>query len=289
MKVLVFPKPELSTLKVVQDFLRILSKKMNSNIEVALSKFAESETTGLGLSRDNDGDLVIVFGGDGTFIRACRYHPNTPVVGVNTGMFGFLCEFEEDDLENLATLLSSSDSPFTLQTVVRLDISTDNTHFEAINDVAISYASYGKPGVFSIYVDQKRLYTAKADGVVISTPIGSSAYNLAVGGPLVAHELPVFIISPIAPFLSFSHPLVVSSFSHVVFVNEDRQHKAGIMIDGNHVLDVAAGEEISIRPSKQFTHIALFKSKFLTRVHEKIDPGFLNLSVRQRKAKFEFL
>ncbi len=284
MRLLIFPKPELQTLKVMRDFLRLVSEKTSH--ELFLSEFTERDMSDLGLSRANEGDLVIVFGGDGTFIRACKHHPDIPVVGVNTGSFGFLCEFEENDYPELVEYLSSSDPDYVIQSITRLEARYDGNTYEAINDIVVSYAAFGKPGVFSIYVDQHRLYTAKADGVVISSPIGSSAYNLAIGGPIVSHDLPVFVITPIAPFLSFSHPLVVSSFSHVVFVNEDKQHKAALMVDGDHTLSLNVGEELSIRPSEKFTSVAVFRKKFLTRVHQKIDPGLLNLTVRNRRSRF---
>ena len=157
-------------------------------------------------------DAAVVLGGDGTMLAAARYAKKTgiPLLGINFGTLGYMSELEISECDLLADLGSAR-----VETRMMLDVTVESdgvceTH-TALNEAAICRAKPGTLVTLSLYCDGNKVSSYRADGMIVSTPTGSSGYNLSVGGPIIDPKLNAFCVSPLAPHtLSAARPLVFS-------------------------------------------------------------------------------
>lgn len=168
----------------------------------------------------HDADLVVTLGGDGTILRAAHElaGADVPILGINLGRLGFLCG--TDDLDPLAAVLAAAagegleERRTTLTASVTVDGRASGTH-HALNEVFIGRSSGGRAVDLAIEVDGEPFARWVCDGVVISTPTGSTAYALSAGGPFVAPDLRALIVVPVCPHSLAARPLVLGPSSHV--------------------------------------------------------------------------
>jgi NAD+ kinase len=156
-------------------------------------------------------DFVVTLGGDGTILRAIHNHPNidSPILAINMGSLGFMADITLDEIyPSLQKLL---DGDYIIQERIVMDgvTSTQEASF-AVNDIVIHRAKNPSLVDLAIFVDNQYLNTFSADGVIISTPSGSTAYSLAAGGPILTPELDAFVITPICPHTISNRPIVLT-------------------------------------------------------------------------------
>lgn len=193
--------------------------------------------------------LAISVGGDGTFLRTARWlgGKEIPILGINTGHLGFLTENSADSTDNIVKMLSSG--RFTIESRIMLEarcdaIPEDDWNY-ALNEVAFLK---GAASMIDIHVDidSFHLATYRTDGLIISTPTGSTAYNLSVGGPIIAPTLSCVTLSPIAPHSLTLRPIVVSADSEIEAVVESRAPEFRLSIDGRQYT-VPCGCKVKIK------------------------------------------
>lgn len=235
-----------------------VSEARSLSAEVGRWLQAKSKTVWIG-SNEELGDfenrianfeLLIVLGGDGTTLQAARLAApfDVPIFGINLGRVGFLSEATPDAWqEKLGKVLSGN---FWLET--RLMIKADVYHngdvidsLIALNDIVVSRGAMVRVVRFHLYVDGDPVTTYTADGLITATPTGSTAYSLAVGGPLLPPQLQNYLVIPVAPHLSFERPLVLHQEA-VVKVLVETEHEASVTADGREATGLRDGDEVVI-------------------------------------------
>lgn len=195
---------------------------------------------------------VFVLGGDGTFLRAVRWigDQNIPILGVKFGELGFLAEIAEESLFSAAEYILSD--RFDIKPRMRLQVKViregrglaDET---VLNDIVITKGAFA--GLISIktYIDDRYLTTYRADGLIISTPTGSTAYSLSAGGPIIHPEVPGVIITPICPFTLTVRPLIVPDSVCLKIEFEEKSSDIIVSFDGQAGLEINNNDTIIIQ------------------------------------------
>ena len=208
-------------------------------------------------------DIVISLGGDGTFLRVARVVHDKPILGVNLGDLGFLAEITLPNLiKDLKQLIEGKykiEQRMTLDTEV-VKKGKRKKVCSALNDIAVSKSEICRVIDLSIFIDKQYVAKFKADGVVISTPTGSTAYNLSVGGPIVLPGSEIIIISPICPHMLTHRPLVVPSQSKIEIVCDAPEKGVELTIDGQVGLEIVKNDKIIITKSKNKVPVILLRN-----------------------------
>lgn len=201
-----------------------------------------------------DLDLLITLGGDGTVLRTARMasRSGVPILAVKVGRLGFLSEFEPDAWQQrLAPILEGNfwlEERMMLHAAVQRDDARPYS-FEALNDVVVSRGALARMVRLATYIDGGYMTTYAADGVIVSTPTGSTAYALAVGGPILPPELKNILVIPIAPHLSLDRAIVLSRGASVrIKVSTD--HRAMLTVDGQFEVGLLDGDSVVITASQ---------------------------------------
>jgi NAD+ kinase len=244
-----------TTLRTLHDFLVSKSCKilLDPNAEGLLSKdipILDRATLG------KQSDLAIVIGGDGTFLSAVRalVDYNVPILGINLGRLGFLVDIYPDEM--LHTMEQILDGEYVEETrfLLSAQVVRDNkilTEANAFNDVVIHIRDVARMIEFKTWINGQYVHYQRADGIVISTPTGSTAYALSGGGPLLHATLDAIVLVPICPHTLSNRPLVVNADSEIdIEIGENRQSTAQVSFDGQNGYDVLPGDTIRIRRKK---------------------------------------
>jgi len=193
-------------------------------------------------------DLVISFGGDGTLLRtAAAVAPHgKPILGVNLGTLGYLTDLTPRTiLERLDDVL---DGNFAVEERMMIEarVSGSEIVHRALNDFVIGQTEVSRTSEFDLFIDSLPASTYRADGLIIASPTGSTAYSLSAGGPLIEPTLPALIITPICPHTLTMRPLAVTS-KRVISVRP--RGPAVLTADGEHVFNLELGQEITVTAS----------------------------------------
>jgi NAD+ kinase len=211
-----------------------------------------------GIARDRlarSVDLVIVVGGDGTLLSIARSAPtSTPVLGINVGVLGFLAGLSRSKaLSRLDEVLAGE---FREDRRLRLDVSVSGgasrARFRALNDAVLNKEALARISTFRVDLDGRKVAEFRADGVIVSTPTGSTAYNLSAGGPILHPELPAVVVTPICPHTLSQRPLVVAADTVIgVRILDAPRNPGGVYltIDGQEGLPIGPDRPIEIRKS----------------------------------------
>lgn len=191
-------------------------------------------------------DLVIAIGGDGTVLKGAQIGlaADAPIFGINAGRLGFLADAEPADLE--ATMRALSSGSWRISERMTLQASLDGVPVAVgLNDVVVEKMESQRLVHIDVWVDENRFLTYRADGLVIATPTGSTAYNLSVGGPLLDPEGRAIVMTPVAPHSLFARALVFPAERRLrLEVLEDRP--VGVNVDGIDVGTVLPGATIEV-------------------------------------------
>ena len=185
---------------------------------------------------DFNADFVISMGGDGTFLRAASMvgDKQIPILGVNMGRLGFLADIDANEIENIIQALYEGD--FSIETRAAIAVETDGTPLQgyhcALNDVAILKRDVASMISIRATVNGVYLTTYQADGLVVSTPTGSTAYSLSVGGPIIVPGTCVFSMTAVAPHSLNIRPIVIPDNAEICLTVESRSHNFLVALDG---------------------------------------------------------
>ena len=212
---------------------------------------------------DMDVDLLVCVGGDGTILRSLHaVTSTTPVIGINTGAFGFLAEVQPE--AGVATLRSLVQG-FAVKQKERLAVhiaGKAETMPYAMNEVVAITSRPGKMLHFAIFIDGEELERLRADGVIFATPTGSTAYAMSAGGPIVDSKVNATIIVPIAPFKLSARPTVVDIESEIGFqLLEEKE--AELVIDGQYYRAIRKEERINVTRGAPAFFVKLGDKHFL--------------------------
>jgi len=234
------------------------------------------------LDKHNQFDCVIALGGDGTILKVSRdlREWNLPIVGVNLGTLGFLAEVEPEQVFSVLDRLMADD--YEIEDRIHITGAVYKEGNEqpllediALNDIVISRAGFSRIIGLKIYVNGKVMDIYEADGVIISTPTGSTGYNLSAGGPIVCPKTNIMIVTPISPHSLTSKSIVFSSEDEIVVevlkMRKAQEEEAIVNFDGQQGTQLSAGDRIVIHKSNTVTRmVKLFDVSFYEVLREKI-------------------
>jgi NAD+ kinase len=195
-------------------------------------------------------DLLVILGGDGSILRAARMAcgHGVPVLGVKMGRLGFLAELEPDEWTAALPRVLAGDYWLEERMMLYAEYhrGDDCRHYEALNDVVVSRGSLARIVRLETYIDGSYLTTYAADGLIVATATGSTAYALAAGGPILPPELQNLLLIPIAPHLSMNRAIVLGRHD-TVEVHVQTDHQAILTVDGQFEYDLQDGDVVRVQ------------------------------------------
>lgn len=220
-------------------------------------------------------DCIISIGGDGTLIRAVgAFHEyDKPLIGVNLGTLGYLTEIEKNHLQEDIHLLVNGDT--LIEERMMLSGNVNGIEEVSLNDVVLVRQGDLRTIRFRIYVNGAYLHSYKADGIIVSTPTGSTGYSMSAGGPIVEPTASLFIVTPICPHALNNRSIVLSSEDTIEIVlgngKEGSIEEAGVSFDGGTMLPIRTGEKVKItKANKTLKLMKLSSVSFLETLREKM-------------------
>ncbi len=210
-------------------------------------------------------DIIVVFGGDGSFIwvsRMAQGH-DVSILGCNLGGLGFLTEFTVDEFFPMMERVLAGDYEIEKRDMISCCVvgkDGERKEFTVLNDVVINNGPISKVVDLSIYINEKYVTTFKADGIIFATPTGSTAYSLSAGGPIIFPTLPVITVTPICPHILTNRPIVVPNTKKIrTKVLTDIQNTY-LTLDGQVGVPLYLGDEVVLEGSESYVNI--IKSPF---------------------------
>ncbi|MGA9206474.1 MAG: NAD(+)/NADH kinase [Terriglobales bacterium] len=199
-------------------------------------------------------EFVLVLGGDGTLLAAARAlaEAKIPVLGVNLGTLGFLTEVSLSELYPTLEAVAENCCAVEVRSMLHCHLMRNGervAHFDALNDAVIHKSAMARILELEIRVDDRFVASYRADGLIVATPTGSTAYSLAAGGPVVSPEVAAFIITPISPHMLTHRPVVVKDTRVVTVLVIGTPEEAFLTVDGQVGIPVFEGDRITCRKS----------------------------------------
>jgi len=225
-------------------------------------------------------DLALVLGGDGSTLRTARIVAphSVPIVGLNMGRLGFLSELTPEDWR--AKLPSILQGEFWIEERMMLSAEVQRhgntfSEYQALNDVVVSRGALARLIRVHTHIDGGHLVTYAADGVIVSTPTGSTAYAMAAGGPIMPPELHNILLLPIAPHLSLERAIVLSQ-GVTMDLHIDTDHEAILTVDGQFAFALSDGDRVIVRASPYKARFARVQERtyFYKTLRDRLRPQF---------------
>lgn len=259
---------------VCRDFYEFLKSHQNFQPEIE----------GLIDENDFDADIAISVGGDGTFLNAAERvgRKGIPILGVNTGRLGFLADVSENDIEPALDEIFNNN--FKIEERSQLEVDICNGCFGkskyALNEIAILKQDTSSMITIHAWLDNQFLNTYQADGLIVATPTGSTAYSMSVGGPILMPQANNMVISPIAPHSLTVRPLVIPDNMTITLEVESRNRNFLIALDGrSHAVEECkfqirkADYPIKVIKRTSHTYFDTLRTKLMWGADKRIHPG----------------
>jgi NAD+ kinase len=222
-------------------------------------------------------DLIIVVGGDGTLLSAARIlnGKETPIIGINMGRLGFLTEIKAEEAINMLKKLLSGEAIIEKRMKLACKLLENNTEVfqsDVLNDVVINKGALARMIDIELFIDEQFVNALRADGIIFSTPTGSTAYNLAAGGPIIYPTLNLIIITPICPHSLTHRPIVISKNSKIKITIKNNYENMFLTCDGqigrrlnkdscNEIIITKSNSSVNLVTSSSRNYFSLLKEK----------------------------
>ncbi len=200
-------------------------------------------------------DLAFVFGGDGTILSASRKlnAKQIPLIGVHLGKFGFLADLTSREISDSLEKVFAGEYVISQRMLLTCKVIRSEQVINetlGLNDAVISGTSLSRLISIKLYVNEKTVTTYSSDGLIVSTPSGSTAHSLSAGGPIVTPDMEAFLITPICPHTLSNRPLVVSGDSKIEMEQISESKGVGLTVDGQIYFDIKVGDRIVIEKAE---------------------------------------
>lgn len=208
-------------------------------------------------------DLIIVLGGDGTILSVARGingKLDVPILGINIGNLGFLSSIEFSDIDKAFKKLKEGNYKAEKRMLLTCDFPSEGIVNEslALNDIVIARGSLSRMIRFQIFIDGKRYYNFKGDGLIIATPTGSTAYSFSAGGPFIYPTVDAITLTPICAHTTGVQPIVLNSNSNIEVKVTNNNEEFNIIFDGQKAIRCVDEVIINIKKAKEYAKIILF-------------------------------
>jgi NAD+ kinase len=209
-------------------------------------------------------DLIVVLGGDGTLLSAVRATAasDAPLLGVNLGSLGFLTDVPLPSLFSMLDQIAQGNAAVEQRSLMQCDLLRGEQilgSYKAFNDVVVNKTALARLNHYDLFVDKAFVSSYRADGMIVATPTGSTAYSLSAGGPVVMPTVKAFVITPVAPHSLTHRPLVVPDSSVVEILLRSDEEVAYLSLDGQPGLDLKDGDRVRCRRSEH--KVSLFRTE----------------------------
>jgi NAD+ kinase len=211
---------------------------------------------------DSKPDFVVVMGGDGTLLSTARSvaRSGIPILGINLGSLGFLTEIRQDEITEALVAVDAGRYELSLRSMLHCQVLRGKqivADYHALNDLVLNQSAVARITDFDVRVNGVFVSNYKADGLIISTPTGSTAYSLAAGGPILVPDVPGFVITPVASHALTNRPLVVQDTAVIEVTVAVTRDRAFLTVDGQQGIPLEEADVI--RCSKSEFTVKLFK------------------------------
>ena len=205
-------------------------------------------------------ETIIVIGGDGSLLGAARHtvRSQVPLLGINMGKLGFLAETEQNEVHEAIEHLITNN--YSIQKRMMMDCFIDEKHAGTVlNDVVLSRHSIARMISIDVAVNEEHIDTYRADGIIIATPTGSTAYSLSAGGPVLGPELDCFLLTPICPHSLSARSIVLNSNNTVRLNVKVAEPDTVLTLDGQKTIRITTNNSIIIKKSKLYSNFIKYK------------------------------
>lgn len=223
---------------------------------------------------DKDASFAVTIGGDGTLLKASRFYApkDVPVFGINLGRLGFLAQANLDEIDFAVDKLIKNE--YKIQN--RMMLSSFNDSVLALNDIVLKGDSFSRTSKLFLSINNKVVCDYLADGIIISTPTGSTAYTLSAGGPVVSPDLEAIVIVPICPHTLTSRPLVIPADDEIKITSCKTCNKLKMSADGQDTCDINFEDNVVIKKSRIRAKLVILEkenNEFYSVLREKLQWG----------------
>jgi NAD+ kinase len=223
-------------------------------------------------------DLVIVLGGDGTLLSAARVTAavDVPLLGVNLGSLGFLTEVPLSSLYSMLEAIAQGRAAVEHRSLMHVDLLRGDSvrgSYLVFNDAVVNKTALARLNTYDLHIDKAFVASYRADGMIVATPTGSTAYSLSAGGPVLMPTVAAFVITPVAPHSLTHRPLVVPDSVEIEIVLRSEEEVAYLSLDGQPGLDLRDGDRVRCRRSEHQVNLFRTGSDFFHVLRTKLKWG----------------
>ena len=238
-----------------------------------------TDTSETPVSVDDNIECIITVGGDGTVVRVAQNvtNRNVPIVGLNCGHLGYLCDMTVDNVEHCLDQLLNDNYKIDERMMLEGDLNIDpDNHFRSLNDIVVASDAAGLFVLnLTVKVNGIQLYSHNCDGLIVSTPTGSTAYNLSANGPIVSPHADCIVLTPINPHTLNSRSIILSSTDEVEVIvtarHDEDEPKANVIYDGTLRQVLKKNEVLRIYRSNATSYMAMLENvNFLERIRARM-------------------
>lgn len=221
-------------------------------------------------------EFLIVIGGDGTFLRASRFifGSRIPILGVNMGKLGFLTEVEKENVIPALERVMAGEYLLEKRMLLSAEVFRDEApiaSFTALNDFVINKGAFSRLIGIRMHIGEEFFREYSADGVIVATPTGSTAYSLSAGGPIVYPAMELCIVTPVSPHSLSARPMVIPADKDIQIIVCSPRIKSMLTIDGQNGFELENDDRIVIRKSESALYFVKFvREGFFTRIRNKL-------------------
>lgn len=251
--------------------------------EVVAQKIGFFEYGKSGTEIFENSDFIVALGGDGTILNVARQCASfsTPILGVNLGHLGFLAEVDAENVVEAVEKIVNNEFFIDKRMMLEASIIKENmeaVNLIALNDIVVTRGSFSRMVKLKVFVNEQYVNTYLADGIIISSPTGSTAYSLSAGGPIVYPNLELFVITPICPHTLHSRSIIVSEKDKVKLVIVGENQDVMATTDGQQGYKLNSGDTIYVKKSNRYTNLIRLKSmNFFELLRSKLSERNFNI------------
>lgn len=223
-------------------------------------------------------DLAVVLGGDGTLLSAARATAaiDVPLLGVNLGSLGFLTEVPQQSLYSMLDAIAQGRATVEHRSLMHCELRRGDqvrSSYFVFNDAVVNKTALARLNTYDLYIDKAFVASYRADGMIVATPTGSTAYSLSAGGPVLMPTVGALVVTPVAPHSLTHRPLVVPDSSEIEILLRSEEEVAYLSLDGQPGLDLRDGDRVLCRRSKHQVNLFRTGSNFFQVLRSKLKWG----------------